>query len=129
MELPKREHIFIFDFTDEMGKKHDGNFVCKCALNIADKHAVELERTRLQGNYANPTDTLAGIARILANLRVRIILKDAPTWWQQSDGGVTLDEDVLVALYDKVMEGDIKWRANLNKKAESAHQEQAPKQS
>jgi hypothetical protein len=120
MELPKKEHVFDFDFVDETGKKYDGRFVCKCALNIGDKHAVELEKTRLQGNYPNPTDTLAGIAQVLANLRVRILVKDAPTWWQQSAGGTDLDETTLMALYDKVMEGDRLWREKLAQKAQEA---------
>jgi hypothetical protein len=124
MELPKREHVFNFDYKDVLGKRHEGSFTCKVNLNIQDKHAVELERTRLQGNYANPTDTLAGIARILANLRVRIIIKDAPPWYQQSEGGALLDEDVLVALFDKVDEGDRLWRESLTKQAEVAIKEQ-----
>jgi hypothetical protein len=123
MELPKKEHIFNFDFTAETGKKYDGRFTCKCALAIGDKHAVELEKTRLQGNYTNPTDILAGIAQVIANLRVRIIVKDAPTWWEQSNGGMLIDdEDALMALYDKVMEGDRLWREKLNQKAVEAQE-------
>lgn len=118
MELPKKEHIFDFDHTDDEGKRYDGRFTCKCALNIGEKHAVELEKTRLQGNYANPTDTLAGISQVLANLRIRIV--DAPTWWQQSDGGSNLDEVTLMALYSKVTEGDRLWREKLDKKAKAA---------
>lgn len=126
MELPKKEHVFDFDYKDETGHQYDGRFVCKCALNIGDKHAVELEKTRLQGNYANPTDRLQAIATVLANLRIRIIPKDTPTWWQQSAGGAELEEDVLAALYDKVMEGDILWRQKLDEKAKAA-QDPTPK--
>ena len=79
---------------------------------MGQKHRLELEKTRLLGNYPNPTDGLAGIAIVLANLRVKII--DAPEWWKQSNGGFSIkDEDTLVALYDKVQEAEAEWRNQL----------------
>lgn len=119
MDLPSKEKIFHFEHVGlETGKRYEGQFTALCLLNVGQKHALSLEKTRLLGSYANPTDDLAGFAVILANLRAKI--KDGPTWWQQSQGGATVDdEDVLVALFRKVEEMETSWREDLKKKTES----------
>ena len=119
MDLPKIESVFDFDFTSELGRKYDGRFTVLCLLDMGQKHRLELEKTRLLGNYQNPTDGLAGIAIVLANLRVKII--DAPEWWKQSSGGFTIkDEDALVTLYDKVKEAETEWRKQLEEMKKKA---------
>ena len=120
MDLPKNEAVFDFDYTGATtGKKYDGQFTVVCMLNMARKHAMEIEKTRLMADFQNPTDGLFGLAVVLANLRVRIV--EAPEWWKQSKGGFDiLDEDALVALYDKVIEQEAKWRESLKAKAETA---------
>jgi hypothetical protein len=126
MDLPKNEAVFDFDYTGATtNKKYDGQFTVVCMLNMARKHALEIEKTRLMADFQNPTDGLFGLAVVLANLRVRIV--DAPEWWKQSKGGFDiLDEDALVALYDKVMEQESKWRESLKTKAETAVQKTEP---
>lgn len=130
MDLPKIESVFDFDFTSELGKKYDGRFTVACLLDMGQKHRLELEKTRLLGNYQNPTDGLAGIAIVLANLRIKII--DAPEWWKQSNGGFSIkDEDALVALYDKVQGAEAEWRnqlAEMKKKALEATSSQSSTQ-
>jgi len=124
MDLPESQSAFDFNFTSELGKKYDGQFTVNCLLSMRQKHILELEKTRLLGNYVNPTDELAGIAVILANLRGRIV--DGPTWWQQSDGGYNLtDIDVLTALYNKVLGAEAEWRTKLKEKTKKL-QEPAP---
>ncbi len=120
MDLPKNEAVFDFDYSGATtGKKYDGQFTVVCMLNMARKHALEIEKTRLMADFQNPTDGLFGLATVLANLRVRIT--DAPEWWRQSQGGFNLlDEDALVALYDKVIEQEAKWRESLKAQAEKA---------
>ena len=117
MDLPDKNSVFDFDHVGELtGKRYEGQFSVKCVLNIAQKHALELEKTRLLGNFANPTDGLSGLAVLLSNLRHRI--SDGPEWWKQSSGGSSLeDEDVLIELYDKVMAAEVEWREKLKKKA------------
>lgn len=112
MDLPKNESVFDFDFISELGRKYEGRFTALCVLDMGQKHRLELEKTRLLGNHANPTDGLAGIAIVLATLRSKII--DAPEWWKQSNGGFLIkDEDVLVALYDKIQAAEAEWRNQL----------------
>jgi hypothetical protein len=118
MDLPSKEKTFQFEHIGEtMGKKYEGQFTVLCVLNVGQKHALALEKTRLMGNYPNPTDDLAGFAVILANLRAKIV--DGPEWWKQSGGGATIeDEDALVVLYRKVTEAEIEWKEDLKKKTQ-----------
>lgn len=125
MDLPANEVVFDFSFTSDLGKKYDGQFTVRCLLNMRQKHMMELEKTRLLGNYSNPTDELAGIAIILATLRARIV--NAPEWWKQSDGGFNItDIDALSALYDKVLSSEVEWRAKLKEKAMKAQEVVSP---
>ena len=119
MDLPSKEKMFDFEHTgDDTGKKYEGRFTVLCTLNIGQKHSLALEKTRLLGNYPNPTDDLAGFAVILANLRAKIV--DGPEWWKQSVGGTLIeDESVLVDLYNRVQEAEIEWKDNLKKKTQN----------
>ena len=124
MDLPKIEAVFDFDFTSDLGKRYEGRFTVLSVLDMGQKHRLELEKTRLLGNYQNPTDGLVGISIVLANLRVKII--DAPDWWKQSKGGYDiLDEDMLMALYEKVQAAEGEWRSKLKEMGKKAQDDQA----
>lgn len=122
MDLPKNEAVFDLKYTGETtGREYEGRFTILCVLNMAQKHSLELEKTRLMGNFANPTDGLTGIAVILATLRSKIV--DAPEWWKQSNGGYEImDEDVLVEIYNKILTAEVEWRENLKKKGQKAQE-------
>jgi len=121
MDLPITQSVFDFEITSELGKKYDGQFAVHCVLSMRQKHALELEKTRLLGNFASPTDELAGIAVILSNLRARIIT--GPSWWEQSDGGYNIaDIDVLTALYNRVIQAETEWRNKLKEKTKKAQE-------
>jgi hypothetical protein len=125
MDLPATDTVFDFDFTSDLGKKYEGQFTVRCLLNMRQKHILELEKTRLLGNYSNPTDELAGISIILATLRARIV--EAPEWWKQSDGGFNItDIDTLSALYDKVLTAEVEWRTKLKEKAKKTQEVVSP---
>lgn len=118
MDLPSKENTFDLEHVGEdTGKRYEGRFTVLCTLNIGQKHALALEKTRLLGNYPNPTDELAGFAILLANLRAKVI--DGPEWWKQSIGGSLIeDESVLVDLYRKVQEAELEWKEDLMKKTQ-----------
>jgi len=120
MSLPSKEKVFDFEYIGELtGKKYDGSFTVLCILNTGLKHTMELEKTRLLGNYTNPTDELFGLALILSSLRVKI--KDGPEWWRQSAGGNLIDDEgVLVKLYQKIGEAEVQWKEDLKKKTQEA---------
>lgn len=125
MDLPMKQRIFDFDYTTDLGKKYDGQFTVLCSLNIGQKHMLELEQTRLLGNYAAPTPGLEGLALVLSNLRIKII--DGPNWWLQSAGGSNIDdEDALVSLYRKLEEVEKAWKTDLLEKAKKAQEVTTP---
>ena len=126
MDLPSKEKTFDFEHVGEdTGKKYEGRFTVLCVLNVGQKHALALEKTRLQGSYVNPTDDLAGLAIILANLRAKVI--DAPEWWKQSNGGALIeDESALVVLYRKVQEAEFEWKETLKKKGQETPDQSQP---
>jgi hypothetical protein len=94
--LPKNEKTFSVDLTGEdTGQKYTGEFTVRCVLNMSGKHQLELEKTRLMADYANPSRGLAGIAISLATIRARIV--KAPEWWAETDAGAEiLDENVVL---------------------------------
>jgi hypothetical protein len=117
MELPNNETTFDIDVVgDTTFKRYEGQFNVRCILTMGQKHAMELEKTRLLGNYANPTEDLVGIAIIFANLRAKVI--DGPEFWKQSQGGATIkDENVLVEVYNKILKAETEWREKVKEMA------------
>ena len=121
MDLPLKQKVFDFEYVTDLGKKYDGRFTVLCSLNIGQKHMLELEQTRLLGNYASPTPGLEGLALVLANLRAKVV--DGPNWWTQSNGGLAIeDEDALVSLYRKLQEVELTWKNDLLEKAKKAQE-------
>jgi hypothetical protein len=124
--LPKNQRTFDLDLVgDTTGEQYVGQFTVKCVLDMSGKHALELEKTRLMADYANPSRGLVGIAVSLATVRAKIV--EAPAWWKNSDDGAkVMDENIILALYDKCNEMEAEWRKELREKATLA-QKEAPK--
>lgn len=118
--LPKNERSFHIDVVgDVTGVQYKGEFTAKCVLNMAGKHAMELEKTRLMADYANPSAGLAGIAISLATVRAKVI--KGPEWWNSSNGGADLiDENVIFAIFDECIKIETEWKSLLKKRAEEA---------
>ena len=65
--LPKMEKSFDFVVVgDTTGYKYEGQFTVRCLLTVAQRHAMELERTRLMSDYKNPSPDLASLSGALA---------------------------------------------------------------
>ena len=127
MDLPKNERTFDFNAVgDNFGKAYNGTFTVRCVLNIFERRLLELEKSKLRSDIVNPTPDLIALTTILANLRLRV--KEAPEWWKQSNGGDNMEEEnVLVELFDKVMEQETLWRKNLKSEKEENNMGNAPK--
>ena len=125
--LPKNEKYFDVDITGiDTGVRYQGQFKVKCVLDIAGKHALALEKTRLMADYANPSPDLQAIAIALATVRAKII--DAPAWWKEADDGAKLiDENVIIEIYDKCNEAEDEWRKKLKESAQQAKKEMEEK--
>jgi hypothetical protein len=122
MELPKNEDIVDIDVIgDTTFKQYRGQFTIRCVLSAGQRHAMELEKSRLMGTSPQPTDALVGLSEVLGTLRAKIV--EAPDWWKQSLGGSSLsDENVLMELYNKIGEAEIEWRNKVKKLANPAPQ-------
>lgn len=109
MNLPKNEKSFMFEKVGEItGYKYDGQFVVKCALSLADKRAIEIEKSRISMDLMNPTGNLDAISRLIANLRVRVI--SGPEWFnQQVNTMQILDEEVAFEVYSLCLKASEEW--------------------
>jgi hypothetical protein len=121
--LPKNQRSFDIDLVGETtGFDYKGTFTVKCALSISEKHKLELERTRLSADYANPTAGLVGISIAMSNLSVRVI--EGPAWWKNSNNGSdVLDEEVIFTLYEECMKMEKTWKDSLKKQSDEAAKE------
>lgn len=126
MELPKNESTFsVTAVGDTTFKKYDGEFTVRCVLTVGQRQMMELEKSRLLGSSPNPTDALVGLAEVLATLRARIV--EAPEWWKQSFGGSTLsDENILMELYNQVIEAESQWRQKVKELANPTKDSTSP---
>ncbi len=126
MATPKKEWPFpTFGFTlsvegDMTGTKHDGNFEAKERLSHRDMLQRDAMRRNLLGDRPETAPTFEqGRAQMLAHLAISLV--DAPKWWRDSDGGLDLyDSNVVVELYEKVMDGQNKAVEAIIKKGEEA---------
>lgn len=124
--LPKIERSFEVDFVGgSTGLTYKGTFTVRCVLNIGQKHAVELEKSRLTGDHRNPTNGLSNIAVTLAEIHGRVV--EAPAFWKDSKGGSDiLDEDLVYEIYSKCMDLEDQWKSELKKVGEEAASKNAP---
>ena len=117
MDLPKNQKSFQLDHVGEVtGRRYEGTFSVKCALNMAEKRKLEIERSTLSADLTNPTGNLNAISVVVANLRVRVI--DAPDWFKQAIASLDLlDEDVLLEIYGKCLDKSEEWLSEVKKKS------------
>jgi hypothetical protein len=122
--LPKREKTFTLEIVgEESGILYKGEFTVRSILSMSGKHSLELEKTRMMADFANPSRGLAGISISLATIRVKLI--KAPDWWYElGDGADILDENVIIELYDRTVLIENEWRNSVAKQAEESKKEQ-----
>jgi len=118
MNLPKNEKTFMFSVAgDVTGHKYEGQFTTKCALSMSDKRILEIEQSRLSMDLLNPTDNLVAIARVVANLRVRI--QKSPDWFDQIIANLDiLDDNIIFELYGECLTASEEWKSELKKKSQ-----------
>lgn len=115
INLPKNEKTFMFSKIGETtGIKYEGQFVVKCALSLADKRLIEIEKSRLSADLTNPSGNLDAISRVIANLRVRII--SGPEWYNQQVSTMNiLDEEIVFDVYGESLKASEEWIKELKK--------------
>lgn len=113
MNLPKNEKTFHFSKEGEItGFKYEGQFTVKCALSLADKRLIEIEKSRLSVDLMNPTGNLDAISRLIANLRVRVL--NGPEWFNQQINTMSiLDENIVFEVYSECLKASEDWIKDL----------------
>jgi len=121
--LPKNESTFDIKLIGETTNvSYEGQFTVTCVLNVGGTHGLELERTRLIADYANPTGLLSNLSLALATLRAKIV--KAPDWWYNLDAGAKIkDSEIIMSIFILCEEQEQKWRSDLQKKAEESDSE------
>ena len=117
MDLPKNEATFHFEHTGETtGRKYEGDFTVKCVLNLADKRALEVQKSNISLDLNNPSANLSAISDVVSNLRVRVI--DAPDWFKQVIVSLDVyDDELFFEIYGKCLEKSEEWLRSLKKEA------------
>lgn len=123
--LPKNQKTFTIDAVGEdTFVPYKGEFTVKCVLNMSGKHALELEKTRLMADYANPSSGLRGIAVSLATVRAKIV--KAPDWWTELNAASDLlDENIIIDIFEQCIKAETEWREKVK---ELADKSSAPKE-
>ena len=114
------------------GESYVGTFKVKPVLN----HNEQLTRDALRREYLSrgpeqekATVRAQNVAAILAEINVRIApgtdaAPTAPTWWKESDGGLNLyDDDVIAEIQDQISKIDKKFKAEVQEKQRAAKEE------
>jgi hypothetical protein len=117
--LPNNIKTIHIDVEGETtGIRYEGSFGVKCALSIRDKQAVEVSKSRLTEDMANPSNSLYAMAAMISILRAKIM--DFPEWWKEVNyGSDLLDDNVLIELFEKCEQASEDWRKSLKPKEES----------
>ena len=114
MELPKNESTFKIDIEGEVTKtKYEGEFTVICKPTLSMKHEHALIKARLMGDLKNPTQDLYFFSELIATLKTRIV--DHPKWWVDSFKNLnTLDENVVVEVYEQIIKASEEWNKQLS---------------
>lgn len=109
--IPSPECEFIIDQVGEVTKKHYvGEFTCRIPSRkeqcLIDKH-----RAFLNGDLAAMLDgATLRFHHMISYLRYTLKTDSVPKFWKESDLGYELyDENVVKAIYDKVLEFEVNW--------------------
>ena len=119
MSLPKNEAMFSISIIGETTQEqYVGDFICVPIPTIGQRNVIAREEMRLIGDPLYAPADLQVRAIWLSALRVQIT--EGPTWWTESGYGHGLyDENVVKAIYDKLIEATESWREEVKKKAEA----------
>lgn len=126
MASEKYVSSFGLDVTGETtGEKFAGVFKCKTRLSHRDALRQDQVRRGLLGNNPDAASPRAlSTAEAFSEFAVRLL--DSPSWFQNSDGGLELsDDNVIAELYAKIMECAREAAKELTDKGASAKKDLA----
>jgi len=105
--MAKVDNTFSFSISERgetTGQMFNWSFTAKRMLSIRDRITKDSIRRQLIGDNAQNAETTTVMrAEVLALLQVSIT--ESPKAWKDSNGGLELfDDNIVVALYEKVVE-------------------------
>jgi hypothetical protein len=115
---------FTVDVKGEVTERqYTGVFTTKARLTQRDYLLEDQIRRDIIGPNAQSASAMAtGISIAVSYLKVRVL--KAPKWWTDSDGGLDLEDDnILAAVYYKAVEAEKEDKKVLADQAEKARQE------
>ena len=97
----KREWTFLFDYTDARGTSNKGNFTHRILEGRKFRRQVEQLEAQLAGGIA--FEVLSPDARTMNRISARLSygFTERPKWAADMD---SLDDELLIALYDRAQE-------------------------
>lgn len=110
-DVPSTEADLQIDVVGEVTKKRFlGEFTAKIPRR---KEQCQIDKHRAFLNGPQPEQLSPETLRfhhMISYLRYTIDDKNAPKWWKENDLGYDLyDENVVKALYDKVLDFEVEW--------------------
>lgn len=120
MADPQGVQFDIHVVGEETNETFTGKFRAKEKLSWADQLAIDRYMRELLGPLGNEASlVIKKRAEIISELNAR--LTESPDWWKDARGGLdVVDDNVVLAVYDKSIEVRTKWVDAQKKKGEEA---------
>jgi len=111
--LPKMDFSFNFQGQgSETGINWVGDFKY-VRPTLGDRSRIAALRTRLCGDQSIIDTEVVDFNHAIAYLRYT--LKESPAWWSDASFGLELyDGNIIVGVYNKVMEFEAEWKAKIH---------------
>ncbi len=109
-QLPLNEETFEIDVEKGVvtGQRFTGKFKCICVMTLGQKAEAEIAEKRLNAGLTTLSNETNLLHMVIGQLSQRLIA--APDWWINSEGGRKLmDNNVLVAIFQKCLEKERIW--------------------
>ena len=119
----KTSEVFSVNIVGANTKRvYTGEFTTKTTTTMKDEFASDLKRRQVIGPSPDGTPPSANLqwqAYMIGQLFVK--LTDAPKWWQDSNGGLDLEDmNVITEVYNAVLEAEDKVIKALDAESEEA---------
>ena len=104
------------------GRAYIGDFTIKTVMSMKDEFNADLRRRQILGPSPDGTPPAANMqyrAYIYGQVQARTL--EAPDFWLESDSGLDVpDENVVIAVYDAILEAEEQLGAKIKEDSDKA---------